>query len=89
MRVTVAKHGREDLEAAPEIQAPARDDPRDHGKRLAEEALPLKRQRVAIPFSVRVGCCEQNAGSSRQRDGAQLDGLLGRARSVVARGDRV
>ena len=27
VRVTVAQHGREDLEAAPQIQAPPRDDP--------------------------------------------------------------
>ena len=85
----VAQHGREDLEAAPQIQAPRRDEPRDDGKRLVEETLPLERQRVAIPFGVRVGCCEQNAGSSRERNPAQLQSLLGRARPIVARGDRV
>jgi len=52
-------------------------------------ALPLERQRVAIPCGLRVGCCEQNAGSSREREPAQLHGLLVRARHVVARGDRV
>ena len=78
---------RRTLAAAPKLEAELCG-PRLNGReRLGEQPLPLPR--VAIPPGVSVRRREQDARAGVDRDPAQLDGLLERARPVIAGRDRV
>ena len=80
---------REHLPAAPEVEPPGGDLAAHLRERLGVEAVALDRPRVVIPGRMRVRRREQDLGAGLVGEAAELEALLDRGGTVVARRDNV